>query len=179
MSTNPYMNAVLAAVYIVVVAFAMYFGSQNARETDSVLAPIAMLSLLVLSVAVMGYLFFFQPAQLFMAGRVAEAGVFFLKTVGVFALITFVFLALLYVYPDAATPSGKLMSVESYVSQNISELSPEEAVLGGTFYVTEIEAAEGKGVVHYEDGHIALVADFTYTASDRQGINITSFTVRE
>ena len=178
MSTNPYLNAVLAAAYIVVVAFAMYFGSQNAGETDSVLAPIAMLSLLVLSVAVMGYLFFFQPVQMFMTGRTAEAGVFFLKTVGVFALITFVFLALLYVYPKSETPSGKLMNIESYVSQNISGLSPEKAVLGGTFYVTEIQAKDGKGVVYYEDGHIDLVADFTYTASKMQGTDITSFTVR-
>lgn len=111
-------------------------------------------------------------------GRAAEVGAFFLKTVGAFALITLAFLVLLYLYPRAEVPEGKLMSIESYVSQNISELSPEKAVLGGTFYVTEIQVADGKGTVEYEDGHIALVADFTYTASDRQGINITSFTVR-
>src|SRR3989344_8379460 len=94
MSTNPYLNAVLASAYIVVVAFAMYFGSQNAGEADSVLAPIAMLSLLVLSVAVMGYLFFFQPVQMFMAGGTAEANGFFLKIFRYFAIIPLLFLAL-------------------------------------------------------------------------------------
>lgn len=80
---------------------------------------------------------------------------------------------------EQAEPQGKVMSIESYVTQNISALSPEKEVLGGTFYVTEIEAAEGRGVVKYEDGHIALVADFTYTMSDREGIRITSFVVRK
>ena len=88
-------------------------------------------------------------------GRAAEVGAFFLKTVGAFALITLAFLVLLYLYPRAEVPEGKLMSIESYVSQNISELSPEKAVLGGTFYVTEIQVADGKGTVEYEDGHIA------------------------
>jgi hypothetical protein len=72
----------------------------------------------------------------------------------------------------------RMMDIETYVRLNISELSPEKAVLGGTFYVTEIQASNGRGVVQYEDGHIALVADFTYTTSETSGHTITSFTVR-
>lgn len=79
---------------------------------------------------------------------------------------------------DAAAPAGKVMSIESYVTQNISTLSPEKEVLGGTFYVTSIQAADGQGVVSYEDGHNAYTADFTYMMSDREGIQITSFRVR-
>lgn len=79
----------------------------------------------------------------------------------------------------APAPSGKVMSIESYVRQNISALSPEKEVLGGTFYVTDIQAVDGKGVVSYEDGHIALIADFAYTADDRTGIQITSFVIRK
>ena len=180
MSKNPYLNALLASAYIAVVASVMFFGTQNAGPVeDSVLAPIAMLSLLVLSVAVMGYLFFFQPVQLYMTGRAEEAGTFFLKTVGVFALVTSIFLALILVFPGTQTPDENLLSVKSYVSQNISSLSPEKAVLGGTFYVTEIRADGSEGVVYYEDGHIALVADFTYTVSADGTIDITSFTVRK
>ena len=180
MSKNPYLNALLASAYIAVVASFMYFGSQNAGQVeDSVLAPIAMISLLVLSVAMMAYLFFYQPAQLFMAGRAGEAGTFFLKTVGVFALVTFIFLALLFIFPGAPTPNKNLLSVKSYVSRNISNLSPEKAVLGGSFYVTKIRAEEGRGVVEYEDGHIALVADFTYTVSAQGDVEVTSFTVRK
>src|SRR3990167_6865614 len=98
MSRNPYLNALLASAYIAVVASFMYFGSQNGGQVeDSVLAPIAMISLLVLSVATMAYLFFYQPAQLFMAGRAAEAGGLFLKKVGGFGLGKFIFLALLFI----------------------------------------------------------------------------------
>lgn len=74
---------------------------------------------------------------------------------------------------------GRTMSIEEYVRQNISELSPEPEVLGGTFYVTEIEAGNGKGVVSYEDGHNAYTADFTYTIEPEHGaITINSFVVR-
>lgn len=76
-------------------------------------------------------------------------------------------------------PDGRVMSVESYVTQNISELSPVKEVLGGKFYVTDIAAADGRGTVAYEDGHIALVADFTYEIYSDVGIRIMSFTVRE
>lgn len=75
---------------------------------------------------------------------------------------------------------GRAMSIEEYVRQNISELSPEPEVLGGTYYVTEIEAANGKGVVSYEDGHVAYTADFTYSIEPTNGaITINSFVVRE
>lgn len=74
--------------------------------------------------------------------------------------------------------TSKLMSVESYVSQNISELSPIKEQVGGTFYVTSIEVMDGKGVVSYEDGHNAYTADFTYTSSDLTGHSITSFVIR-
>ncbi|HEX5774531.1 MAG TPA: hypothetical protein VFY28_01035 [Candidatus Paceibacterota bacterium] len=70
------------------------------------------------------------------------------------------------------------VSIEDYVRTHISELSPEEAVLGGTFYVTAIEASNGTGVVSYEDGHIAFTADFTYeTATDGMPA-VTSFVIR-
>ena len=84
----------------------------------------------------------------------------------------------------AQAPAGKVMSIESYVTQNISALSPEKAVLGGTFYVTKVTvsnegAGEGTGVVEYEDGHIALTADFTYSVDDQSGITIKSFKLRQ
>ncbi len=99
-------------------------------------------------------------------------------------LLVFVFLvATLAVYigwykVEPPHQLGKLMPVEVYVSQNISELSPEKEVLGGKFYITNIQVADGKGVVSYEDGHVAFTADFTYTSDDRTGHTITSFVVR-
>ncbi len=184
MTNNPYLNALLAAAYIALVACVMYFGTSTmAGKEDTVLAPIAMLSLFVLSAAVMGFIFLFQPLQLLVKGDVASATTLFLKTLVTFAAITaVVFAALITFSPRSetfSTPTGKLMSVESYVSRNISNLSPEKEVLGGTFYVTDINVADGKGVVQYEDGHNAYIADFTYEAADGTGIRINSFVVRK
>jgi hypothetical protein len=73
----------------------------------------------------------------------------------------------------------QIFSVEEYVQQNISNLSQEKEVLGGKFYVTQIEAHGGAGTVYYEDGHIAFVADFTYTIDPTGSPSITSFTIRQ
>ncbi len=73
----------------------------------------------------------------------------------------------------------RAMSVEEYIKANISELSPVKESLGGTFYVTEIEARAGAGIVSYEDGHSAYTADFTYSTDERGAIDMRSFKVRE
>jgi hypothetical protein len=76
--------------------------------------------------------------------------------------------------------SGRVMSVEEYFRQNISALSPVKETVGGTFYVTSIEAKDGKGVVAYEDGHNAYVADFSYSSEPEHGAySIETFTLRE
>ena len=71
--------------------------------------------------------------------------------------------------PEAANLAQK------HITTNISALSPIKEQLGGTFFVTTIQAADGAGVVKYEDGHNAYTADFTYEADG----SITSFTIRE
>ncbi len=73
----------------------------------------------------------------------------------------------------------RMMSIEDYVRSNISKLSSEKEVLGGTFYVTEIEAQDGAGAVSYEDGHNAFTADFTYTTDENKGHTINTFVVRK
>lgn len=70
--------------------------------------------------------------------------------------------------------------VEEYLHKHIHDLSPEPEVLGGTFYVTRVTfGGEESAVVEYEDGHIALVADVTYTVSSSRDVTITNFTVRK
>jgi len=69
--------------------------------------------------------------------------------------------------------------VINYIEDNISELSPEDAVLGGTFYVTNINFVdENLAIVEYEDGHIALKAEATYSVADNQ-VSIESFQIIE
>ncbi len=71
------------------------------------------------------------------------------------------------------------MDIETFVKTNISSISPTEATLGGTFYVTAIETHGGSGTVEYEDGHNAYTADFTYEVSAEGKPTISSFIIRE
>ncbi|KND48930.1 MAG: hypothetical protein AB200_00690 [Parcubacteria bacterium C7867-005] len=76
-------------------------------------------------------------------------------------------------------PSGRIMFIDDYIKQNISELSPEKEVLGGKFYVTEISSGDGMGTVSYEDGHVSYTADFTYLTNENTGHTVTSFVLRK
>lgn len=76
--------------------------------------------------------------------------------------------------------TGRGMDIETYITNNISDISPEKEVLGGKFYITNIETLDGAGIAEYEDGHNAYVADFTYSIEGTNGaITITSFTIRK
>lgn len=96
MSKNPVINGISALVYIVTVAFVMYFGTKNLPKEDTILAPIAMISLFTLSAAVMGYIFGLQPIQLYLDGKKKEAVKLFLKTLMVFGFLTALMLLLLF-----------------------------------------------------------------------------------
>ena len=81
---------------------------------------------------------------------------------------------------EQPTQAQRETAVEEHIKENISALSPEAEVLGGTFYVTEIRfTGNNSGVVEYEDGHIALVADFTYSFGADANPRITISNVRE
>ncbi len=97
MTRNPYINALVAALYIVFVVLLITYGPAYVRDKpDTILAPMAMLSLLVFSVALMGYLFFLQPVQMFLEGQKREAVELFTKTLGSFAVITGIALAVAF-----------------------------------------------------------------------------------
>ena len=81
---------------------------------------------------------------------------------------------------EQLTQAQKEAAVEEYIRENISALSPEGEVLGGVFYVTEIRfTGTNLGVVEYEDGHIALVADFVYGFDTDADLRITLSNVRD
>ena len=73
MSKNPIINALCASGYIILVVSVMTFVTQPLKnKPDTFFAPIVFLSLLTLSVAVMAFLFFYQPLQLFIDGKKKE-----------------------------------------------------------------------------------------------------------
>lgn len=55
--------------------------------------------------------------------------------------------------------------VEQYISNNIINIVPEDAVLGGTWYVLSVfvDSSKRVGSFDYEDGHVQGHADFSYT----------------
>ena len=96
MTKNPIINAGAAIVYIIVVASVMWYGTKFSGPQNSVLAPIAAISLFSLSAAVMGYIFLFQPAQLYFDGKKKVAVDLFIKTLAIFAAITAVILLIFF-----------------------------------------------------------------------------------
>lgn len=84
---NPYLNSICAEIYIIAVVWIMH--RVSAPDTpDTFVDPIAAISLFVLSVAVMGYLFFGEPLQLYLDGEKERSVTFFMQTVVGFAAIT-------------------------------------------------------------------------------------------
>lgn len=90
-------NALGASGYIVLIVSVMtLISNTQSNKPDTFLAPIVFLSLLTLSVTVMGYIFFYQPVQLIILGKKKEGIELFTKTIGIFAVITLLVLGLLF-----------------------------------------------------------------------------------
>jgi hypothetical protein len=88
MSTKPYINAGAAALYIITLVSLFHILSQTTQENSSLIAPVAFLSVFVLSAAFMGYAFVYQPLLLVLEGKKQEGVTLFLQTLGIFALFT-------------------------------------------------------------------------------------------
>jgi len=97
MTQNPIINALSASLYIILGVTIMSIVTEPLKnKPDTFFAPIVFLSLLTLSVAVMAVLFFYQPLILFTEGKKKTAINLFLKTIGIFAIITVTALILLF-----------------------------------------------------------------------------------
>ncbi|MFZ3043815.1 MAG: hypothetical protein WA058_01765 [Minisyncoccia bacterium] len=94
MTKNPFVNALAASAYITALVSAVWSVPKGGFPENSFMGPIVMLSIFVLSAAVMGYLFVYQPLQLFFDGKREEAVRLFLLTVASFAGITLTIVAL-------------------------------------------------------------------------------------
>jgi hypothetical protein len=94
---NPYIHAVLAGLYIVAVVFVMSTFVDVPALEGTLLLPIAMLSLLVLSVTMMAFLFGYKPFQLYFDNRKQEALSFFVKTVLTFSCLVAAYIIVLLI----------------------------------------------------------------------------------
>lgn len=95
---NPYVNALLASGYIVAITLGIIVGGKLAGPEDNILAPMIMLSMLVLSVATMGFLFFYRPMTLLLDGQRAQALSFFARMLGTFAVLTALVIATAFIF---------------------------------------------------------------------------------
>jgi hypothetical protein len=97
MTKNPFINALLSVLYISLVSLIFYFLSTSKIEENSIVAPIAFISLFTFSVAMMSYLFFYQPFVLYFNGKKKVALDFFLKTLFTFGgIVIFIFILLFF-----------------------------------------------------------------------------------
>ena len=97
MTKNAFINALAAVGYITAVALLMFYGTRFlGNKPDTIFAPIAMISLFTLSAAMMGFIFLSQPLQLYLDGDKKAAVSLFLKTVAIFACITFISFVVLF-----------------------------------------------------------------------------------
>ena len=87
----------MALGYIALIISVIDKTSSIARHTpDTILAPVTMLSLFVLSASIMGILFVYEPLRLFLENQKREALSFLLKTVGTFACFVVILAVLLF-----------------------------------------------------------------------------------
>lgn len=96
MTKNPLINALLAVLYIVLISWVLFMGTVFKVGSNSIFAPIVMLSLFTFSAAMMGLLFFYRPFILYFDGQKKIAIQLFLQTIIIFAGFTAFFLVLLF-----------------------------------------------------------------------------------
>ena len=95
MQWHPITNAAAALAYIgAVVGFLHIIGSLRRDTPDTLLDGMGVISLFVLSAAVMGFLFFYHPVRMLLEHKKEEALMYFLKTLGAFGALTVLILAL-------------------------------------------------------------------------------------
>ena len=95
---NAGLNAVLSVLYISLIGSFLFYTPKifDSEKPDTVFAPILMLSLLVLSVAVMGILIFGKPLLWYMDNRRHDAVSLLAYTLGIFFVITLIISMALY-----------------------------------------------------------------------------------
>lgn len=77
-------------------------------------------------------------------------------------------------------PANQRAEVDAYLRENINTLSPEPAVLGGTFYITNITFVSNSQVlINYEDGHNAFAAKATIFLEPGKMVKVLDFAITQ
>ncbi|HEV7449282.1 MAG TPA: hypothetical protein VGP13_01955 [Candidatus Paceibacterota bacterium] len=93
MTKNPYINALAALAYIAALISVLFYGPVVDGPLDNtILIPIAMLSLFVFSAAAMAYVFLYNPLLLILEGKKKEGIKLFLSTLFAFGAMIVVLL---------------------------------------------------------------------------------------
>jgi hypothetical protein len=79
----------------------------------------------------------------------------------------------LYLNDVSCSDLSERENVESYLKNNIATLSPDKAILGGTWYVVSIvlDLEKKSGIVTYEDGHLQEKKSFLYAVNENREVN--------
>jgi hypothetical protein len=89
---KPFLHALGAAAYIAIIVCVMQLLSKLLGDYNGTfVVPMAVLSMFVLSAAIMGYFFLSESLMLFMDNKKKEAVEFFAKVVGFFACFVLLF----------------------------------------------------------------------------------------
>ena len=94
MMKKPFWYALAAALYIIAIVLILNSFNSLMLPEKTVFIPMMMLSLFVLSAAIMGFLFVSEPLRLFLEHRHQEALAFFTKVIGIFAVFVIGFFLL-------------------------------------------------------------------------------------
>ena len=91
-------NALLMAAYVVAIASFLFYVPKffDAGKPDTVLVPITMLLLFVLSAAITGTLMFGQPVLWYLEGKKKESISLFTYTLAIFFIIVIIALFMLF-----------------------------------------------------------------------------------
>lgn len=98
MTKNPFVNSLIAIVYIALVASFMYYTNHILGSTpDSLIMPVSFLCLFVLSAAMMGITFFYQPIKMYLDGDKKNSLALITRTIVIFAAYTIVVIATMFI----------------------------------------------------------------------------------
>jgi|GEM_PF-3934956 len=79
----------------------------------------------------------------------------------------------------ASTDAEKISVLKKYLEENISNLSPVKEVVGGKFYITEVNSLSATSAfIGYEDGHISYNAEISYSIGDDGIVKVDKFLVK-